>query len=56
MPPKRLLSVNEVCHASGLGRTSIYAAIKRGDLLIIKIGRRILIAASALDAFIAKYS
>ena len=33
----------EYCHAVGLGRTSIYAAIKDRRLHVVKFGRRTLI-------------
>ena len=55
-PDKRLLSIDEACHVLGLGRTSIYAAIKRADLKILKYGRRSLILATEIEAFISKLS
>jgi len=38
---------------SGLSRTSIYEALKRGDLTARKAGRRTLITFSDLEAYLA---
>jgi hypothetical protein len=38
--PPLALGIAEVCQQSGLGRTSIYAAIKSGDLVARKWKRR----------------
>ena len=53
-PDKRLLSIDEACHVLGLGRTSIYAAIKRADLKTLKYGRRALVPATEIAAFITR--
>ena len=43
------LTVDEFKSATKLGRTLIYEAIRRGELPSVRIGRRILIPADALD-------
>lgn len=48
------MTVSETVKASGLSRTSIYSALKRGDLTALKAGRRTLIRHADLDAFLAK--
>jgi excisionase family DNA binding protein len=45
-------SINEVSAATGLGRTTIYAAIKTGDLIARKCGRRTTILAEDLSSFL----
>jgi excisionase family DNA binding protein len=40
--------------ATGLSRTSIYEALKRGDLTARKAGRRTLISFADLQAYLAK--
>lgn len=51
MPPFAL-SVAEACRLSGLGRTTIFAAIKEGRLRAVKAGGRTLIRPEALRAFL----
>lgn len=35
--------VNDFCKAHGIGRTTFYKAVKRGEILVIKYGNRTLI-------------
>ena len=35
--------IDEFCHAHGVGRSFVYEEIKRGELRVIKAGRRTLI-------------
>ncbi|RXH06725.1 helix-turn-helix domain-containing protein [Bradyrhizobium vignae] len=49
---KLAYSIQEACSLLSIGRTTIYALIGQGDLAILKIGRRTLISAKSLDAFI----
>jgi excisionase family DNA binding protein len=46
--------VTAACRISGLGRTTIYAALKSGALSARKCGRRTLILADDLEAFLRK--
>ncbi len=50
--PPLALSIAEACKASGLGRTTIFAAIKAGQLRAIKAGGRTLIKLEDLRAFL----
>lgn len=52
-PPKRLYEVQEVIAITSLGRTSIYKAIGEGLLIAKKFGKKTLITAESLEAFIA---
>lgn len=45
-------SINEAVEVSGISRTTIFAAIKAGKLVARKYGRRTLIAAEDLKAFL----
>ena len=47
-----LLSVDDVCALTGLGRTSIYGELRAGRLASVKVGRRRLVPRAALDAWI----
>ena len=48
----RALRIPEVCMTSGLGRTTIYAAIKSGDLVARKYGRCTVVLADDLTEFL----
>lgn len=37
-----------------ISRTEIYRAIRRGDLRVLRLGRRILITPAAIDEFLHK--
>ncbi|MGO9681103.1 MAG: helix-turn-helix domain-containing protein [Beijerinckiaceae bacterium] len=45
-------TIEEACRVSGLGRTTIYAALKSGALSARKCGRRTLILAAELERFL----
>jgi excisionase family DNA binding protein len=47
------LSIPGTVEVSGLSRSSIYEALKRGDLTAVKAGRRTLIRFSDLEAYMA---
>jgi excisionase family DNA binding protein len=47
-------TIKAACRISGLGRTSIYVALKSGALSARKCGRRTLILAQELEAFLRK--
>ena len=47
------ITIPEAVKASGMSRTSIYEALKRGDLTARKAGRRTLISFAALQAYLA---
>jgi len=45
-------SVNEAAEALGLGRNSTYAAIRRGEIPAIRIGRRLFVSKAALERLV----
>jgi excisionase family DNA binding protein len=50
--PKLAYSIKEACHASSLGKTSIYSYIANGRLRAVRIGGRTVIPAASLHALI----
>jgi excisionase family DNA binding protein len=49
------LSIADVAASTGIGRTKVYAAIKGGELPTIKIGKRTLVLADDLKAWLRKH-
>ena len=47
------VTIPDAVKATGLSRSSIYEALKRGDLIAHKAGRRTLIAFAELEAYMA---
>lgn len=47
------VTIPEAVKATGMSRTSIYEALKRGDLIARKAGRRTLISFADLQAYVA---
>jgi excisionase family DNA binding protein len=48
------VTIPDAVKATGMSRTSIYEALKRGDLKARKAGRRTLISFADLQAYLAK--
>ena len=49
-----LYSIGDAVEQLGIGRTMAYALMKRGDLTAVKIGRRTLITAESLAAYVER--
>ena len=49
---RKTYTVEEAGEALGLSRNGAYDAVKRGDIISIRIGKRILIPRAALDRMI----
>lgn len=49
---KKAFSVREVCKICGIGRSTFYAALGAGALNAVKLGRRTLVPAESLDAWL----
>lgn len=50
--PDRLLSVDEAASMLGLGRSALYGEIGAGRLRSVKVGRRRLVPAASIAAYI----
>lgn len=48
-PAKATLTIDETAERLGIGRSSAYQAAKAGEIPTIRIGRRILVPAAALE-------
>ena len=48
-----LLSVEAVASALGISRVGVARLIRRGELPVVRIGRRVLVQHEDLDAFVA---
>jgi len=53
--PPIAVSPDEAARLAGIGRTSLYAALAKGDLKSIKIGTRRLIKIDAIHDWLASY-
>lgn len=53
MGRRRLLPLVEASHQLGVGRSTVYALIAAGSLEVVKIGRRSLIPAESIEAYVA---
>jgi excisionase family DNA binding protein len=51
---RRTLSVEEAGRKLGLSRNSAYEAVKRGELPVIKIGKRLLVPMAALNRMLGE--
>ncbi len=49
-----LFSVVDASKTLGIGKTSLYALINRGDVKTVRLGRRRLVLASSIDALIER--
>lgn len=52
--PPRLLSVAEAAAALGIGRSAAYAELSVGRLASVKVGRRRLVPAAAIERYITE--
>jgi excisionase family DNA binding protein len=52
LPVPRAYRIPDVCKLTGLGRTTIYAAIKAGALIARRYGRCTIVLAEDLAAFL----
>jgi excisionase family DNA binding protein len=54
--PKLLLSVEEAAAMMSLGRTLVYALVRRGEIASFKVGKSRRIPVGALHTFILRYA
>lgn len=53
-PPRLTYSVAEAAQALGVGQVLVFQLLKEGRLTRLKVGRRTLVSAAELDAFLAR--
>jgi excisionase family DNA binding protein len=53
-PAPVLLSISESGRFIGVGRTTIYSLVSKGELPVVHVGRRALIPRHALVAFVER--
>jgi len=51
-PPRWLLPIPDACAGLGVGRSMLYEMAARGDVQIVRIGRRALVTVSSVDAYV----
>ncbi len=56
LSPRLTITVEEAAVALGISRTLAYESVRRGELPVIRIGRRILIPALALDELLRSHT
>ena len=49
---RKTYSVDEVAAILGIGRASVYAAIRKGELAAIRLGNRRVVAKATIDAML----
>jgi excisionase family DNA binding protein len=52
---KAMFSVAEFCHGFSIGRTSFYDAVAQNKIKTVKFGRRTMVPASEVDAFMSQF-
>lgn len=52
--PNRLLSVREAADYLGVGRTALYGLLASGEVRSMRVGRRRLVPAAAIDEYIGR--
>jgi excisionase family DNA binding protein len=46
------MTIDEAAHVLGVGRASAYEAARRGDLPVLRVGRRWLVSRAGLERFV----
>jgi len=54
MDERQTLTVEEAARVLGLGRNSAYQAVERGDLPVLRVGRRLLVRPAALERLLVE--
>jgi excisionase family DNA binding protein len=50
---KRTLTIEEAAELLGIGRNTTYEAARKGEIPVIRIGRRLLVPKAALDRMLS---
>ena len=51
---RRLYSIKEAAEQCSIGRSKVYELIGAGEIAVVKIGRRSLIPADSLEAYVER--
>ena len=51
---KVLLTVPEICEATGLGRTKVYQLLQSGELRAVHVGKSVRILPAELERFVGQ--
>jgi excisionase family DNA binding protein len=51
---RQTITVEEAARLLGIGRTSAYLAVRRGDLPVLRIGRRYVVPRVALERMLSQ--
>jgi len=54
MADRLLLTIPEACDRLNVGRTTLYGLISEGEVPMLKVGRKSLVPATALEAYVAR--
>lgn len=52
--PRLLLDYREAGAALNVGRTTVYKLVENGELVAVKIGKRSLITAASVEAYVSR--
>ena len=53
-PERQTLTIPEAAKVLGIGRASAYSAVRRGELPVIRIGKRVVVPRAALERMLAQ--
>ena len=51
-PPRWLLPIPAACAGLGVGRSMLYEMAARGDVQIVRVGRRALVPVASIEAYV----
>lgn len=52
--PRWLLPIPEACTGLGVGRSTLYEMAARGDVQIVRVGRRALVPVASIEAYVER--
>jgi excisionase family DNA binding protein len=56
MAERKLYPIEETAGVLGVGRTTVYSLVDKGELHLVHIGRRGLVTAESIDAYVERLS
>lgn len=52
--PRWLLPIPDACVGLGVGRSTLYEMAARGDVQIVRVGRRALVPVASIEAYVQR--